>query len=89
MKTITVTRQNGQKMTIEKETFTYLAACKSDYLADCAGMADAGMGLSSSFRQYVDFDRLRSFEEGTKALDGSDFDMAEYRFRRFSKWYEL
>lgn len=82
MITTTITNnRTGETLRLEKQTYEYLKMVKSDYLADCKGMAEGGETLSSSFRDYVDYAKLISFENGEA--------MAETRLNRFIEYFNL
>ena len=82
MITTTITNnRTGEKLRLEKQTYEYLKMVKSDYLADCKGMAEGGEMLTDSFRDYVDFEKLESFENG-KA-------MADIRLIKFIEYFDL
>jgi hypothetical protein len=82
MNTIIVTNnRTGEKLRMEKDTYNYLKTVKSDYLADSAGMAECGEMLTSEFRDYVDYEKLVSFENGKE--------MAETRLSRFIEFFDL
>jgi len=86
MKCITVALKNGSILTMEAGSLTYLKSVKEDYNADQKGMADAGMCLTSTFRNYVDFDKLNTFEGATE-IGPTGITNAEYRFRKFRAFY--
>lgn len=85
----TITKKNGQSMKMEKFSFEYLNDCRKIYNIDAHGMADGGMCLTSSFRSYVDFDKLRTFEGATVVPEGWEIDIAENRFRQFNNFFEV
>jgi hypothetical protein len=82
MITTTITNnKTGERLCLEKQTHEYLKMVKSDYLADCKGMAEGGEVLTDSFEDYVDYAKLVSFEGGEA--------MAKKRLNNFIKFYGL
>jgi len=79
--TMITNNRTGETLRLEKQTYEYLKMVKSDYLADWKGMAEGGEILSSSFRDYVDYAKLVSFENGET--------MAETRLTRFIEYFDL
>jgi hypothetical protein len=82
MITTTITNnRTGEILRLEKQTYEYLKMAKSDYLADCKGMAEGGEMLTDSFRDYVDYEKLKSFESGEV--------LADTRLSKFMEFFDL